>query len=58
VIVIAWTAIKKHVGKTRDIHFLCKKAVEAVVVAAMESKSNDNLTCLMLALPGLISYLR
>lgn len=53
-----WAAIKKHIASSKDIHFLCKKAAEAVIVAAMESKSNDNLTCLILALPGLFSYLK
>ena len=52
-----WDSIKRHREVSRDIHFLCKKAAEAVIVMAMESKSNDNLTCLVLGLPGLFAYL-
>ena len=54
---IAWQAIRKNRMSGLNIHQLCKKAVEAVIVAAMESKSSDNLTCLLLALPGLSRYL-
>lgn len=57
VINTAWDAIKRHRDSSRDIHTLCKKAAEDVIVTAMHSKSNDNLTCLILALPGLFSFL-
>ena len=57
VVDIIWSALRRNKGLGLNIHQICKKAVEAVVVAAMESKSSDNLTCLILGLPGLHHYL-
>ena len=43
--------------KQNDLHELSKKCAESIVVAAMEKKSNDNLTIIFISLPGLLDYL-
>ena len=55
----AWNAFK-HRGKTKnyDIHELSMEACDFIMKCAMEKKSTDNLSCIILRLEGLDKHLK